>query len=142
MNDSINNTMNNSININSLVKMAFISRHSPTQSQKDLAQKAGYELIHVGDLDGFKFKVYSPLVLKDGQTIGQDSSHNFKAVAVVHAGLALKFIPHVPVALFENQLRPVEGGEPTFQTTSMVIYELVEYPDGSSPFMHETTIQL
>lgn len=35
------------------MKMAFISRHTPTDRQTELAAEQGYELVHVGDCDAF-----------------------------------------------------------------------------------------
>lgn len=114
-------------------KLAFISRHVPTQAQIDLALVQGYEIVHVGDRDAFNISIWdSPI-----------SRGEFPAVAVVHPQLAMNFLRWgFEVAVFENANRAPEGEKPSFEAVGMYIthpldhewaenrYE-VRYPNGA-----------
>lgn len=83
-------------------KLAFISRHNPTPEQISLAQAQGFELIHVGDRDGFTAPV-------------AEFSADFDGVVVVHAAAALRYIDaNRLVGVFENGNRAPEGAHPSF----------------------------
>lgn len=93
-------------------KMAFISRHPPTEKQVALALAQGYELIPVGDRDGF--------------TVSENEFSGYDAVAVVHAAAAMSLAGHSKViAVFENELRPVVGGKPEFKAKALHLYRIV-----------------
>jgi hypothetical protein len=89
--------------------LAFVSRHAPTEAQSALAAAHGYELVPVGDRDGF--------ALDPSEFSGYD------AVAVVHAAAAARLVlSGVPVAVFRNGNRAPEGAPPQFEAVDMVIY--------------------
>lgn len=103
--------MNNNPAMNTMI---FISRHEPTPSQVTLAAKAGFQLVHVGDVDAF-----SP-TLPD-QLHALVSEHGAAGVACVHPLVALEafyytspdqasmwFRESVTVGVFSNENR---GGE-------------------------------
>jgi len=91
------------------MKMAFITRHAPTPSQSDLAKRAGYELIPVGDRDAF--------------TADLADLAEFNAVACVHPALALRLARIVPiVGVFENANRAPEGEKPRFEALALHLY--------------------
>ena len=94
-------------------KFAFISRHTPTDEQADLAQTQDVELVHVGDADAF--------------SIGPDfvDAHGaFDGVAVVHPAAALRLAPSFLVGVFENGNRAAEGEKPQFFAKALHIYDL------------------
>lgn len=84
-------------------KFAFISRHTPTAEQVELAVAQEIELIPIGDLDGFT--VTAEQVARHGK---------FDGVAVVHAGAALRLQFDYEILLFENGNRAPEGEKPSF----------------------------
>lgn len=95
-----------------LLMMAFISRHTPTQQQIELAAKEGFELVHIGDADAFK--------------VGPGFVHDkgpFEAVAVVHPAAALRLIPHFMVGVFENASRSPEGQPPKFEAVALHVWQ-------------------
>lgn len=107
-------------------KMAFISRHVPTAEQLILAEKAGYELIPVGDIDAFSGEL----------PVGYD------AIAVVHPALALRAISGVyrrerQIGVFENGNRAPEGAPPQFSAVALRIYK-VSVADGVIEVWHST----
>jgi hypothetical protein len=95
-------------------KMAFVTRHAPTEGQIKLAAKAGFELIGVGDCDAFT-----------GQL-----PQGFDAVAVVHAAAALRLLNGADgqvgavVAVFENGNRAPEGAKPQFEAVALHVYSV------------------
>lgn len=104
------------------MKMAFVSRHAPTSEQVKLAEKAGYQLINIGDLDAFDPDLdnrITKLIVEGG----------YRAVACVHPMIAMRVLSfgtgyakaRVQVAIFENGQRPAEGGKPTFFAKSLHI---------------------
>ena len=93
-------------------KMAFVSRHTPTARQHEIAAEAGYELIAIGDYDAFSV---CPADI---------SAHgDFAAVCVVHPAAALRLINEYDIGVFENSARPVEGGRPQFEASALYIYK-------------------
>ncbi len=65
------------------MKIAFISRHEPTEAQADLAGVRDGELVPVGDVDGFDAAAVRGLVTAK-------FNEGFRAFAVVNAALALE----------------------------------------------------
>jgi hypothetical protein len=104
--------------------LAFISRHAPTIRQYELAQKADFNLIHVGDLDAFKV---TPWKLDELAT-------KYKAFAVVNPALALRLISRADyICVFENEMRAEEGERPTFYAKELHIWDI--------PFLCSTNIR-
>ena len=97
------------------MKMAFISRHVPTQRQYELAREQGFELLHIGDYDAFS--VDSGFVHAAGP---------FEAVAVVHPAAALRLAPSFFVGVFENANRAPEGAPPKFEAVALHVYDLID----------------
>ena len=97
------------------MKMAFVSRHEPTQKQYFLAEAQGFELIHIGDYDAFK--VSPAFVYEAGP---------FEAVAVVHPAAALNLAPHFVVGVFRNENRAAVGEKPDFRCTGLNVWNLRE----------------
>lgn len=89
-------------------KFAFISRHEPNADQKSLAEKAGIELVHVGDRDGFHLKV--------------EEFAGFNGVVVVHAAAAMKALQKIDVGVFNNINRAPLGEKPQFGCTELHLY--------------------
>lgn len=105
------------------MRMAFVSRHEPTTEQVALAEKDGYQLVHVGDLDAFSHNLPDQLtkLIAEG---------NYQAVACVHPVIAIRVLefgtgyahPCVRVAVFENGQRAEAGGKPTFFARAMHVF--------------------
>jgi hypothetical protein len=91
--------------------MAFITRHQPTADQISLALDKGYVLVSVGDMDAFTVTPNQVAALG-----------NFDAVCVVHPAAALRLTQQYTVGVFENAMRPVEGGAPIFEAKALHIY--------------------
>ena len=87
---------------------AFISRHTPTQEQHDLAEGFGIRLEHVGDMDAFQ------LCCDDVAALG-----DFDGVVVVHPAAALKLSKKYNVGIFENANRAPEGERPQFYAMAL-----------------------
>lgn len=95
----------------------FCSRHSITNAQVALAEKAGITLHQGIDLDAFAPNhELIKAVCKQGQ---------FEGVIVVHPALALKLSTAYRVGVFENANRAPEGGAPSFQAVGLEIFDLV-----------------
>ncbi len=96
--------------------LAFLSRHEPTDRQRELAREHGFEdLVHVGDVDGFHDDLDALLADAAG--------HPFAAVAVVHAAAAVRlYSTGWRVALFENANRAPVGERPQFEATALHLY--------------------
>lgn len=93
-------------------KFAFISRHTPTAEQIELAAEQGIELVPVGDMDAFTVHpayVAEKLVIAGG-------------VVVVHPAAAMRLKQAYDIGVFENGVRPVEGGTPAFFAKALHIY--------------------
>lgn len=103
-------------------KMIFISRHTPTATQEELSAKAGFNLVHVGDVDAFSSSLPEEI-------LALTKKHNATGVACVHPIIALEavgimsnqqescwFKESLAVGMFSNENR---GGE--FVATSLVV---------------------
>ena len=96
------------------MKFAFISRHTPTQAQIDLAAEQDIELVHVGDADAF--------------TVTQgwvDEKGAFNGVVVVHPAAAMRLCGTFYVGVFENANRAPEGERPQFEAKALHVYSEV-----------------
>lgn len=93
-------------------KFAFISRHTPTPEQTELAAAQDIELVPVGDLDAFTVSIADL-----GCTVGLDG------VVVVHPAAALNLIRAFPVGIFENGNRAPEGERPQFFAQALHVWE-------------------
>ena len=101
------------------MKIAFISRHEPTEAQAELVDVFDGQLVAVGDVDGFDAAAVAALVNKcrmDG----------IAAFAVVNAAVALNVAAAMEdvseaadVFVFRNTARPVVGGKPEFVTDAV-----------------------
>jgi len=92
---------------------AFISRHEPTQSQRDIAARCGITLHHVGDRDGFTVRC---------QEFGA-----YDGIIVVHPAMALRLLtPINHVGVFANANRAAIGEPPRFEATALHLYRMVE----------------
>ena len=92
-------------------KFAFISRHTPTSEQIEIADKKGIELIPIGDRDAFT--VTPGDISKAG---------DFDGVVVVHPAAALSLASEYTIGVFENAIRPAEGDRPTFYAKALHLY--------------------
>ena len=98
-------------------KFAMVSRHAPTADQVSLAEKAGIELVPVGDRDGFS--------VNPAEFVGA----GFSGVVVVHAALAVRCLTAgLAVGVFENDNRAAVGAPPQFHTTRLVVWT----PEGAT----------
>lgn len=93
-------------------KFAFISRHTPTPEQIELALAQGIELVCIGDLDAFTV-----------DAVDVSSSGEFDGVVVVHPAAALNLIRAYPVGIFENGNRAPEGERPQFFAKALHVWE-------------------
>lgn len=96
------------------MEMAFISRHVPTEKQIGLAQSAGYQLVHIGDMDAF--------------TDNTETLKYWNAICCVHPLIALSYIQcrkkfkvDSIVGIFNNVRRPDVDGKPCFDTDKFVV---------------------
>jgi hypothetical protein len=99
-------------------KFAFVSRHVPTAGQIALAEKAGVELLHVGDRDGFNCAIPDSL----GQmALGWDG------VVCVHAAMAMRCLSSgLAVGIFNNVNRAPVGSPPAFETTALHVFAVCD----------------
>ena len=98
------------------MNFAFISRHSPTPEQMELAKAEGIELIPVGDFDAFT--VSPSFVVESGNRIDQV----FEGAVVVHPAAALRLAGSLLIGVFENATRPCPEGKPAFFAKSFHIF--------------------
>jgi hypothetical protein len=102
-------------------RLAFISRHAPTQEQTDLAATLGYEIIHVGDVDAFSGELHTSIL-----TVSASAD----AIAGVHPNIVMMAAAlNIPCWVFENASRPVEGGKPQFFCKGVMVWTPVELGD-------------
>lgn len=94
-------------------KIAFISRHAPTQEQESMANAQGFTIVHIGDADAFS--VTSAFVYDKGP---------FEYVCVVHPAAALRLAGDFVVSVFENGQRSEDGGKLTFYPKAMHFYDI------------------
>ena len=99
------------------MKFAFVSRHTPTQGQVDLAAAKGIELVHVGDADAFT-------ITPEWVKVSDAQAAEFVGVVVVHPAAALRLAPFYPVGIFENANRAEPGQPPQFEAVSFHLYNL------------------
>ncbi len=92
-------------------KFAFVSRHQATPEQDQMAHDLGIELIHIGDRDGFT------VTKEDIESIG-----DFDGLVVVHGGMAMNLKDDYVIGIFENELRPQEGGPATFKAKKLHLW--------------------
>jgi hypothetical protein len=95
------------------MKFAFISRHTPTDGQLQIAKEYGIDLIHIGDRDAFSVDV---------STI--DAAGAFDGVIVVHPSAAMRLAGSFLIGVFENANRAPEGERPQFEAKALHIYDL------------------
>lgn len=69
-------------------------------------------------MDAFNVHVH------DIQAKSEELGLNFTAVAVVHPAAALRLSNAYIVGVFENAVRPVEGGAPQFEAKALHLYNL------------------
>lgn len=94
-------------------KIAFISRHTPTQEQEAMANAEGFTLEHIGDADAFSL---SPCF------VYQHGAYEY--VCVVHPAAALRLAGDFVVAIFENGQRSEEGGKLAFFPKALHFYDI------------------
>ncbi len=94
-------------------KFAFISRHTPTKEQLDLATEQGIDMTYIGDADAFS--VDPDFVRGRGDFVG---------VIVVHPAAALRLASSFLVGVFEHGYLVEVAGKPRFYATSLQIYDL------------------
>lgn len=96
------------------IRFAFVSRHTPTADQIQLAESRGINLIAFGDMDAFasgNAEIFREMV-KEG----------FSGVIVVHPLLALDaHFAGLSVGVFKNENRAPEGEKPTFKASELYI---------------------
>lgn len=108
------------------MKIAFISRHEPTEEQSDLVGVRNGELVPVGDVDGFDAAAVRALV-------SDKFREGFRAFAVVNAALALEICVWaeeagvgnlgIDIWVFQNGARPaVDGGKPSFVAIGVKLF--------------------
>lgn len=107
-------------------KLAFISRHTPTAEQYELAHKANYLLEAVGDMDAF-----SPCLV---DTLKALKNAGYIGVVCVHPLIAMQAREvNLHVGIFKNDNRAPEGEKPTFYATELhILYtttKIVEIPE-------------
>ncbi len=93
-------------------RFAFISRHTPTPEQIELAAAQDIELVAIGDLDAFTVEA------EDVAASGE-----YDGVVVVHPAAALNLIRAFPVGIFENGNRAPEGERPQFFAQALHVWE-------------------
>lgn len=109
-----------------MLKFAFVSRHVPTVSQIEMAGRAGIELIHVGDADAF-----GPLDINEIKAKANlEKGEYIVGYVVVHPAMAMKFVNHSHVGIFENANRAPEGAKPTFEAVALHLFALGEGNNG------------
>ena len=100
--------------------MLFISRHEPTDKQRELAGDAGYILRHVGDFDAFAGVEELKAFLEENGGVSEGT-----AVACVHPSLALKASAlGYSVGVFRNANRAPEGEPPQFEAVALELFEM------------------
>lgn len=96
-------------------KFAFIGRHEMTAEQKALAEKAGIEMVPIGDIDAFSGEM--------------PNCADYDGIICAHAALACRAIyAHIEVGVFENSQRPGTDGKPSFFAKSLTVYPFSESP--------------
>lgn len=96
-------------------KFAFISRHTPTDSQISIAAEKGIELVSVGDRDAF--------------TVSPNEFKEFDGAVVVHPAMAMRLCSHMCIGVFNNVNRAPVGEKPQFEATELHLYSVVPHWD-------------
>lgn len=95
-------------------KLIFISRHTPTLEQEQLARKAGYEIKHIGDIDAFNDSLVA-------QELHLNKSEGV-AVCAVHPLITTKAtVWGMATASFRNVNRAPVGEKPDFRTDMLKV---------------------
>lgn len=95
------------------MKFAFISRHTPTDGQLQIAKEYGIDLTHIGDRDAFSVGV---------STV--DEAGAFDGVIVVHPAAAMRLARTFLIGVFENANRAPAGEPPQFEAKALHVYDL------------------
>jgi len=96
-----------------MFKYAFVSRHTPTPEQIELARKANIELVPIGDIDAFSIDA-AQVWAKCPNVVGAVVVHPASAVRLLFSGL--------PVAVFENANRAPVGEAPRFEAKALHLF--------------------
>lgn len=99
-------------------KFAFVSRHTPTSEQLEVARQKGIVLVHVGDRDAF---CIDP---REFFPVGERYKEKWDGVVVVHPASAMSLLPHGPVGVFQNENRAPEGEPPHFVCGKLIIFRI------------------
>jgi hypothetical protein len=94
-------------------RFAFISRHTPTESQFALAQAQDIELFPIGDLDAF---FVCPCSV--------DYYGDFDGVIVDHPAAALRLCSSYLIGVYESANRAPEGEKYTFEAVELHIFDM------------------
>jgi dephospho-CoA kinase len=99
------------------MKIAFITRHQPTDKQKQIVAAFGAEIITVGDVNGFDRNAVKEIVFNQ-------INNGIRDFAVVNPAVALNIATFadeigINIWIFENINRAKEGEKPTFDTTNV-----------------------
>lgn len=98
-------------------KVAFISRHVPSPEQVEYFARHNYELVHVGDANGFDIEVLRELTAP------------YLSACVVHAGAAANLLTlRKRVFVCENVNRAPAGEPPQFKLAKVYAWQW-EYDD-------------
>lgn len=97
-----------------MMRFAFISRHTPTGGQLQLAAYYGITLVQIGDRDAFTVNVTDIIDHDDGPFCG---------VVVVHPAAAMQLCGTFIVGVFENANRAPEGEKPSFEAVRLHLYD-------------------
>ena len=99
-------------------KFLFISRHEPSQKQRELAVDQRVQLIHVGDLDAFADDL-------EKQIAALDEKYEADGVVAVHPLIALMAARmSLPCGCFRNVNRAPVGEKPQFDTDLFVVFSV------------------
>lgn len=97
-----------------MTKFAFISRHEPTEAQRQMASERGIDLDYLGDMDAFSSAA--------GTRLNDLVDQGYQGVIVVHPILAARAINlGLQVGSYENANRAPVGEKPTFEPVRLLI---------------------
>lgn len=108
-----------------MIDCAFISRHSPTSEQIEMARSRGFHLIPIGDHDAFDASLPEKCWIWEEATpeFPEGRSVMCDAVCVVHPAAALSLSrAGRTVLIFENGNRAPEGEKPQFFPKKLHVY--------------------
>lgn len=93
-------------------KFAFVSRHEPTNQQRETAARMNVDLEWVGDKDGFA------LSAEDLYDLAK-----YRGVIAVHAGMVAELMSRgFTVGVFQNVARPADGDRPSFEPGKLHVW--------------------